>query len=143
MITEHSCGAVVFTRQDNGIIKYVIVESLEGFFGFPKGHAEGRETEVETALREIMEETGLSVNIIDGFRTEDAHAYSKMSETRMKHIVYFLAEFSNQTPCLQESELRSVRLMDYESAMSVFQFDSTKRILSEAHDFLMNERRHR
>ena len=67
MKTEKSCGAVVFTVIDSSI-KYVIVESKEGYFGFPKGHVEKNETEKETALREIREETGLNVDIIDGLK---------------------------------------------------------------------------
>ena len=37
---EVSSGAVVFTRKDNEIY-FVIVKSLEGFYGFPNG---GRRT---------------------------------------------------------------------------------------------------
>jgi bis(5'-nucleosidyl)-tetraphosphatase len=50
-------GAIVYTRINN-VIKYVLVQQLEGFYGFPKGHIEQNETEVETALREIYEEVG-------------------------------------------------------------------------------------
>lgn len=135
MKTKKSCGAVVFTKE-NGNIKYVIIQSKGGFFGFPKGHMEGFETEKETALREIKEETGLTVFMLDGFRTEDSHPYVHNGETRMKHIVYFLAEFSHQNPLVQETELNAIHLMDYETAMSSFQFESSKRILSEAHEYL-------
>lgn len=54
---EKSCGAIVFTRQ-NGEIEYVIIQSLEGWYGFPKGHMEQNETEIETALREVREKQG-------------------------------------------------------------------------------------
>ncbi|MBE6753228.1 MAG: NUDIX domain-containing protein [Ruminococcaceae bacterium] len=135
MITEKSCGAVVFTKE-NGCIRYLIIQSREGFYGFPKGHMESGETEVQTALREIAEETGLSVNIIDGFRTVDSHPFERDGETRMKHIVYFLAEYSNQIPAAQETELNGLHLMDYETAIAAFQFESSGRILTEAHTFL-------
>lgn len=135
MKTEKSCGAVVFTVK-NDAIRYIVVQSKEGFYGFPKGHAEGSETEIETALREIAEETGLSTDIVDGFRTEDSHPFTKNGEPRMKHIVYFLAEYSNQIPVAQEAELNSIRSVDYDTAMNLFQFESSKRILSEAHCFL-------
>ena len=49
MITEKSCGAIVFTKE-NQQIKYVIVCSKEGIYGFPKGYMEGAETEIETAF---------------------------------------------------------------------------------------------
>ncbi len=137
MITEKSCGAVVFTRE-NGQIKYVIIKSKEGFYGFPKGHMEGIETEIQTALREVTEETGLSVDIVGGFRTEDSYPFQRNGETRRKHIVYFLAEYSGQTPRAQEAELSSIDLMDFDTAISAFQFDSSKRILTEANAFLMH-----
>lgn len=65
MITEKSCGAIVYTCE-NSTIKYVIIRSKEGIYGFPKGHIEGTEGEIETALREISEETGLTVRLIVG-----------------------------------------------------------------------------
>ena len=136
MIIEKSCGAVVFTKNTEGI-KYVIIESKEGYYGFPKGHVEDNETELETARREVLEETGLQVEFLENFRIEDSHPFQRNEETRMKYIVYFLAEFSNQFLRAQESELNSIHLMDYETAMSSFQFESSKHILKEAHKFLL------
>lgn len=139
MKTEHSCGAVVFTRQ-NGTPLYVINQSKQGFFGFPKGHMKENETEEETALREIKEETGLSVTLLPGFRTEDEHLIPfTHKEPVMKHIVYFLAEYENQSPKAQEEELSAIRLLPYEEAMALFQFESSRRILTEAHRFLQQE----
>ena len=138
MITEKSCGAVVFTK-DNGETKYVIVRSKQGFYGFPKGHMEGSETETETALREVKEETGLTVNLIDGFRVEDSYLFTWDGEQRFKNVVYFLAEYSGQVPVAQESELSSIHLLSFSEAMSVFQFDNLKHILTCAHTFLSGQ----
>ena len=138
MITEKSCGAIVYTIANNKI-KYVIIRSKEGIYGFPKGHMEGTEREPETALREIFEETGLIVNLIEGFRTEDSYTFIFNNETRLKHIVYFLAEYSGQVPKIQDTELSNIQLMEYEKAISELQFGSSKRILSEAHKFLTQQ----
>ena len=137
MIVEKSCGAIVFTK-DAECVKYVITESKEGFFGFPKGHIEKNETELETARREVLEETGLQVEFWDDFRIEDSYPFQRNGEIRTKHIVYFLAKFSNQIPIAQETELNSIHLMNYETALSSFQFESSKRILTEAHMHLLN-----
>ena len=56
MNIEKSCGAVVFTKE-NERIKYVLIRNLEGIYGFPKGHMEAGETEIETTLREVYEGT--------------------------------------------------------------------------------------
>ena len=136
MITEKSCGAIVYTK-DYGSIQYVIIRSKEGFYGFPKGHMEENETEAETALREVAEETGLTITLVPAFRTEDTHTFNRNGETRLKRIIYFLGAYSGQTPIAQETELNGVFLMSYETAMSSFQFNSSKRLLTEAHNFLM------
>jgi len=135
MITEKSCGAVVFTKE-NGQIEYVIIRSKQGFYGFPKGHVEGNETETETAMREVKEEIGLTVDLIDGFKAEDSYLFSWNGEERFKKVVYFLAEYAGQVPVAQESELSSVHLLHFEDAISVFQFDNLKKILADVHTFL-------
>ncbi len=138
MMLEKSCGAIVYTKENN-TIKYIVIRSKEGIYGFPKGHTEATETETATALREIFEETGLFVRLINGFRVEDVYTFMRNGELITKQVVYFLAEYFDQVPKMQESELSSIHLMDYESAVSVFQFPSSKRLLSAANSFLMQQ----
>ena len=133
MAAERSCGAVVFTRVD-GECRFVIIESRKGKFGFPKGHMEGSETELETARREIMEEVSLDPVFIDGFRTESHYILPEKKVP--KTVVYFLAEYADQVPKALESEVNSVRLLDYDEAMDVLQFEANRRILTEARDFI-------
>ena len=135
MTYEVSSGAVVFTRKD-GALRYVIVRSLEGYYGFPKGHIEGTETEEEAALREIREETGLSVRLLPGFRTVDEHAVPGKPGV-IKRIIYFLGEYADQEIRFQKEELLEAPLFSYEEAMERFQFESSRRILTEANDFLL------
>ncbi len=133
---EVSCGGVVYTRQNNEIL-YLIIKSLEGYYGFPKGHLEGNETEEQTALREIYEETGLKAKIIPGFKTVDEHPIPN-KEGVMKRIIYFIAQYDNQDIIFQEEELLGAYLMTYQEASNVFQFESSKRILRQVNDFLIS-----
>ena len=136
MIYEKSCGAIVFTRMNNEI-QYLLIRNLTGIYGFPKGHVEQGETEEQTALREVFEEVGLAVKLVSGFRCEDEHPIPQKENT-MKQIVYFLGEYSNQEFTYQKEELTDALLTDYETAMTLFQFDSSKRILTEANNFLLS-----
>ena len=133
---EKSCGAVVFTRMNNEI-QYLLIRNLTGIYGFPKGHVEQGETEEQTALREVFEEVGLAVKLVSGFRSEAEHPIPQKENT-MKQIVYFLGEYSNQEFTYQIEELTDALLTDYETAMTLFQFDSSKRILTEANNFLLS-----
>ena len=95
---EKSCGAVVF-RAAEGVVQYLLVRGHEGFWGFPKGHVEAGESEQATALREIREETGLDVALVDGFRTTNAHTLAREGKLNtIKQNVYFLAQCPRQTP---------------------------------------------
>lgn len=132
---EKSCGALVFTRE-NGEIRYVIQRSLEGVYGFPKGHMELGETEEETALREIREEAGLTVRLIPGYRETVEYPLPKKPGT-MKRVVYFLAEYENQPLVPQPEEIMSAVLMAYEDAMAVLPYEYQKRMLAGARDLLV------
>ena len=136
MTYEHSAGAVVFTIVDDNI-KYVIIRSRQGYFGFPKGHIERGEDEREAALREVFEEVGLRVELLDGFRVEDEHPIPSKRNV-MKNIVYFAAQYSDQDIRYQRKELLGARLMTFDEAMSSFQFEGSKRILTQANEFIIN-----
>ncbi len=134
MQTEKSCGAVVFTCQQ-GEIWYLLVQNPHGVYGFPKGHMEGAETERETAIREIWEETGLQVNFLPGFRATDLYP-SPVLQGQLKQVVYFLAEFARQEYRLQPSEISGGGLYAFPEAMDLLQFPGSRRILQEADNFL-------
>jgi 8-oxo-dGTP pyrophosphatase MutT (NUDIX family) len=62
--------------------------SLEdGQWGIPKGGCEENETEIEAAIREVREETGINVQLYPHSK-EIAHRYS----TKNKHYIIFFCE---------------------------------------------------
>lgn len=134
---EKACGAVVFTQIDDEI-KYVIIQQIEGFHGFPKGHVEEAETEEQTALREINEEIGVKVKLIDGFKKIVEYPLPKKVDT-MKQVVYFVAEYQEQELKMQEEELLSIKLLSYADAMNILEYENSKEILKEANDFIVNK----
>lgn len=134
MSYEKSCGAVVYKTSNKGI-KYLLLKSigLDSYWGFPKGHMEYSETEEETALREVFEECGLKVNLIDGFRTTDKYNIDNFIE---KEVVLFLGEADNSLIKIQVEEIEDYRWCNYEEAKSLLTYESGRRILSETNKFL-------
>ncbi len=130
---EKSCGVIIFTREENQI-KYIIIQSINGIYGFPKGHVEGSETEIETALREASEEVGLMPNILDGFR-ETVEYYIPSSDIN-KRVVYFVGECANQNIVYQKEELLSAELMCFEEAIKCFTHENNKELLIKAEAFI-------
>ena len=134
---EYSCGAVVFTRI-GGEPHYLLVRAKdqpESCHGFPKGHMEAGETEEQTALREIYEEVGLRVRLLPGFRAVTEYQLPAPPDTR-KRVVFFLAEYEDQQTTVQESELAAITIAPWPQALELTQFSDSKRILTEAHEFL-------
>ena len=96
------------------------------------------ESEHETALREVKEETGLDVTFIEGFQVKNEHNLAREGRPNtIKRNVYFLAKYENQEPIPQESEISEIALLDYESALNTFQMDSFKSMLTQAQEFLV------
>lgn len=127
---EKSCGAVLFNDED-GKIKYLIVRSKDGNYGFPKGHMEKGETEKETAIREIYEELKIRPTIIDGFKEETEYQLTDKKDT-IKKVTFFLAKYSNQKIIRKEDELTEASLYTYEEALNLLQFENLKHILEKA-----------
>ncbi|MDO5560050.1 MAG: NUDIX domain-containing protein [Oscillospiraceae bacterium] len=135
---EKVCGAVLLCH-DIKEPRFLLVENaLTGHIGFPKGHIEFGETEQETAVREIYEETGIAAQISDGFRTE--YQYSS-SEDKKKRAVYFLASCSSSAVKLQQTEISDSWLLTYDEAMKKLNYPQDMIVLMEAHDFYEQERK--
>ncbi len=60
MITKknHSVGIILFHRFPRKIM-YLLLKQHQGHWGFPKGHIEKGERLIDTAVRELREETGI------------------------------------------------------------------------------------
>ncbi len=134
MFDEKSCGAVVFTRE-NGEIRYVLVRQRSGQYSFPKGHVERGESEKQTALREIWEETGLHPEILEGFRDVETYELPKKPGC-VKGVVYFLAEYSGQEFDPQDTDAVAAELFSFEDALDMLPTESRRGILIRAKAFL-------
>lgn len=129
MIHEKSCGAIVY-RKSHGNIEILLIKHVNsGHWSFPKGHMEGNETEIETALREIKEETNIDVIIDPTFR--ETVSYSPKKDTQ-KIVVYFLAKAKNFEYIPQEEEIAEIRWVEISHAISVLTYENDKTIVSKA-----------
>ena len=116
---EKSCGCIVFHDD-----KVLIVKSLDGFYGFPKGHVEGDETEFETAIRETLEETGVQVKIDSSERF--GISYTVKNDVP-KIVVYFMASVVGSCDIkVQEEELSDCFWLDVSKVKDILSFDNLR-----------------
>ena len=129
---EKSCGAVVYTG-DGKDRRYLIIRMNLGHCGLPKGHIEKFETERETAIREIREETGVSVTLDPDFRRSVVYS---LTPRTTKESVYFLGRFDGDDVKIQESEVSSYKLCSYEEARRYITYENDRTILDAAEERL-------
>ena len=129
MLHEKSCGAIVYRRFHGNIEILLIKHVNSGHWSFPKGHVEGNETELETAKREIKEETGLDVILDQTFR--ETVSYSPKRDTQ-KVVVYFLGFALNHEFVPQEEEIADIRWVDIVHATHLLTYENDKTIVTKA-----------
>ncbi len=129
MKKEKSCGAIVFRRLKNKIEVLIIRHRNGGHWSFPKGHVEENETEHETARREILEETGIEVSFVTGFR--ETVTYSPKQNV-LKDVVYFLAEGVTHEIIIQEEEISEVKWININDADKYLTYSNDKGLIFSA-----------
>lgn len=118
MKKEKSCGTICI---NDG--KVLVIKQKQGFYGFPKGHVELGETEIETAIRETKEETNIDVKIDENLRFNLSYI---VNDTIDKEVVYFVAHSLNENIVIQQSELLDAKWVDIEDIENILTFDNLK-----------------
>ena len=126
MKKEKSCGAVVCRKGENGLEILLIQHKNGGHCAFPKGHVEKKETEEETALREIKEETGLKVALDTAFRK--MVTYSPKPGV-MKDVIYFAAKAKKDGARPQPEEVLELCWKSPEEALEAVTYDTDRQVL--------------
>lgn len=128
-------------RKFHGNIEILLIKHVNsGHWSFPKGHVEKNETELETAHREIMEETGIDVILDPTFR--ETVSYSPKKDTQ-KVVVYFLAKAKNFDFKAQEEEISEIRWVDIGYAVNILTYDNDKVIVNKAKSAIKEENKKR
>lgn len=104
-LLRKSCGVLPW-REENGKREYLIVsEQFSQCWSLPKGHMEAGETEDQTALRELFEETGLTA-VLDTSRS--AVIEYPIRPIVRKQVVFFPGKVSG-TPKVRPGEIKSFK----------------------------------
>ena len=100
-LLRRSCGVLPWRMTENGREYLIVFEQFSQCWSLPKGHMEAGETETETALRELREETGLAARLVPGRRA--VIEYPVGIGTR-KQVVFFLGQVSGK-PKTRDGEI--------------------------------------
>lgn len=130
---EKSCGCIIFKYDDEKLLFLVIKQTL-GHFSFPKGHVEESESEKDTALREVKEETGFDISFVGDFR--EVITYSPKPGV-LKNVVFFLGNVIDGVMTPQKDEVSLIEWLSYEDALKVVTYDDDKNVLKKAYEYIV------
>lgn len=130
---EHSCGAVVYRKIGDDFRFLLIKNRRSTHWGFPKGHMEKGETREETALREVLEETGLHITICEGFCSESQYKIGSKIE---KRVDVFLASTADTQTVIQKEEIEDYIWLRYPEAVEMLKFDNDKDIIDDVVEYM-------
>ena len=132
---ERSAGAVVFKETGDGEKSYLLLLNA-GHWDFPKGNMEPGETELETVLREVAEETGLTrIALIPGFRRVIEYYYRRDGKNVHKQVIYLLARTDEDKIAISK-EHQDFGWFTFEVARKQASYENSRLTLAEADRFL-------
>jgi len=102
---QKSCGVLPYRSVGDKREYLIVFEQFSKCWSLPKGHMEAGETEQQTAHRELMEETGLTVILEDHKQATIEYPVSPVSR---KQVVLFTGQVTG-TPRVREGEIERYR----------------------------------
>ena len=131
---EKSCGVVLF----NGT-KVLLLQHPDGtkagHWDFPKGHIEIGETEIQTAVRELGEETGIThVHMIPDFSHTISYNLTKKGHKIGKEVTFFIG-LTNETHVVLSHEHQAFAWLNFDEAFDRLTYENAKKTLAISFDF--------
>lgn len=131
--TVHKAGAIILSSKDKQNIA-LLYRGKQNNWSFPKGHTEPGENETQAMTREILEETGLTVRIIqklpDHFYTSPREG---MISTKM-----FLVESEDDSTLKLEFEGDKIEWIHYTKVVEKLSYDNLKEYFTSTLPMIQN-----
>lgn len=135
MHEEFSSGIIVYRGSEDDV-KFLFLTRREGFLDFPKGHIEKGETEVQSAVRETEEETGLKVSPDTRFRYNQEYWYQRKGEKIRKSVIMFLARAPSNSEVKISFEHEGYKWLSYHDALVELSYKTQKEMLTAAMNYI-------
>ena len=140
-VEDFSCGVIPW-RVVDGQREFLLIQHNAGHWAFPKGHPEKDETYLETAQRELKEETGLTPAELDADHPfEENYQFTKRSGKEVnKRVVYYVGTVdAGQAIQTQASEVSDFAWGNAEQTRERMTFNEGRKLFDEVLAYLKTQ----
>ena len=146
MREETSAGFIVYRDTFHSQSSYLLLQhGKNGHWDFPKGLIEPNEDLLETAVRELFEETGISNSLIEiheTFKEKIEYSYRYQSVLINKQVYYFLAKTHINPRNVRISyEHTGFEWYSHQDALKIVSFENARKLLILAENYLLTQKK--
>jgi len=135
----HSSGGIIFTKANNVIQVALISTKNNTVWTIPKGLIDKGEKPENTAIREIMEETGLVGRVVDKLGENSYWFYLKEKNMKCRKTVsYFLLAYVSGKIEDYGREVDEAKWFALDDALKIVSYSSDRDIIEKAKEKLFN-----
>lgn len=128
---EYSYG-VVPVRHLDGRPEVLLIKNKGGHWSFPKGHPEGDETGIETARRELREETGIvECDIQEATTFVERFQFEKAGRTVDREITFYLGMVTSAQLVADPHAVHESIWLPFDRALKQLTYPESKQILRD------------
>ena len=132
---ERSAGVILYKTEGQRRV-YLILQYAAGHWDFAKGKKIRGETDMQAALREVREETGITdVPICDDFKEEIKYEFMRDGTAIRKTVVFFLGRTESSNIALS-GEHTDYTWQEYNDAILAVTHEAARRVLAGANRVL-------
>lgn len=139
MVTKknHSVGIILFHRFPRKVM-YLLLKQHQGHWGFPKGHIEKGEKLIDTAVRELREETGIKkIKFVKKkILLRDNYSFKNGKSKVIKNVDYYVAESLVDNVKIDGREILNYKWLSVEKSYDRLTFTKSKKILKRANKII-------
>ena len=132
MTIELSVGAIIryqTTEQNKDHADFLLLRNKRGFWGFPQGHKEKGENEIQTLQREVQEETGITNLEIHQYIGKIQYKYFRADGIRSEKEVKFYFATTPTRQVVISNEHEDFKWTNYMDALSLLDHRQLKSII--------------
>lgn len=143
MLPIEQCYGVIVVSKEEGVNRFLILQqgdTKDDDWSFAKGHREEGETPIQTAMRELKEETGITeINILDTPLIREEYEIFHHGENVLKVNEYFIGIISEHKEIILDgNELCGCKWATFDEAFNTFTYPGRREILKTAQKYLEN-----